>query len=74
MLLKSNRDGALGLYQVADLSQVAKGEWQLLWSGEQRSLEKWRLFADYTVLQYRHHGDDWLDVLDGRAGSAIACC
>ena len=66
VLLKSNRDGALGLYQVADLSQVAKGEWQPLWSGEQRSLEKWRLFADYTVLQYRHHGDDWLDVLDGR--------
>ncbi|RQM65796.1 S9 family peptidase, partial [Aeromonas hydrophila] len=66
VLLKSNRDGALGLYQVADLSQVAKGKWQPLWSGEERSLEKWRLFADYTVLQYRHHGDDWLDVLDGR--------
>ena len=66
MLLKSNRDGALGLYQVADLSLVAKGEWQRLWSGEGRELEKWRLFAWHTVLQYRKEGDDWLDVLDAK--------
>lgn len=66
VLLKSNRDGALGLYQVADLSQVAKGEWQRLWSGEGRELEKWRLFARHTVLQYRKEGDDWLDVLDAK--------
>ncbi|WP_348687184.1 prolyl oligopeptidase family serine peptidase [Aeromonas bestiarum] len=65
VLLKSNRDGALGLYQAANLAQVAEGRWQPLWSGEDKSLEKWRLFADHTVLQYRHHGDDWLDVLDG---------
>ena len=56
VLLKSNRDGALGLYQVADLSLVAKGEWQRLWSGEGRELEKWRLFARHTVLQYRKEG------------------
>ncbi len=66
VLLKSNRDGALGLYQVADLSLVAKGEWQRLWSGEGRELEKWRLFAWHTVLQYRKEGDDWLDVLDAK--------
>lgn len=65
VLLKSNRDGALGLYQAASLAQVAEGRWRPLWSGEGKSLEKWRLFADHTVLQYRHNGDDWLDVLDG---------
>ncbi|MDM5070568.1 prolyl oligopeptidase family serine peptidase [Aeromonas bestiarum] len=65
VLIKSNKDGALGLYQVTSLTQVAEGRWQPLWSGEDKSLEKWRLFADHTVLQYRHNGDDWLDVLDG---------
>lgn len=65
VLLKSNRDGAMGLYQAASLSEVASGPWRPLWSGEGKDLEKWRLFVDYTVLQYRHNGDDWLDVLDG---------
>ncbi|WP_429147788.1 prolyl oligopeptidase family serine peptidase [Aeromonas rivipollensis] len=64
VLVKSNRAGAMGLYQAPSLAQVASGPWQLLWSGEGRELEKWRLFAHHTVLQYRKAGDDWLDVLD----------
>lgn len=68
VLIKSNRDGELGLYQAASLAQVASQPWQMLWSGQDRSLEKWRLFKDHTVLQYRKDGDDWLDVLgaDGK--------
>lgn len=65
VLLKSNRDGAMGLYQAASLGEVASQPWRPLWTGEGKDLEKWRLFADFTVLQYRHNGDDWLDVLDG---------
>ncbi len=65
VLLKSNRDGAMGLYQAASLGEVASRPWRPLWSGEGKDLEKWRLFADFTLLQYRHNGDDWLDVLDG---------
>ncbi|MNH57931.1 Protease 2 [compost metagenome] len=61
VLVKSNRDGAMGLYQAPSL---AAGPWQPLWFGEGRELEKWRLFARHTVLQYRKAGDDWLDVLD----------
>ena len=64
VLVKSNRDGAMSLYQAPSLAQVAAGPWQPLWSGEGRELEKWRLFAHHTVLQYRKAGDDWLDVLD----------
>lgn len=64
VLLKSNRDGVMGLYQAPSLAQVATGPWQPLWSGEGKDLEKWRLFARHTVLQYRKAGDDWLDVLD----------
>ncbi|MGY3902082.1 prolyl oligopeptidase family serine peptidase [Aeromonas lusitana] len=68
VLIKSNRDGELGLYQATSLAEVASQPWQLLWSGQDRSLEKWRLFRDHTVLQYRKEGDDWLDVLgaDGK--------
>ncbi|MEG0006780.1 MAG: prolyl oligopeptidase family serine peptidase [Aeromonas sp.] len=68
VLIKSNRDGELGLYQATSLAEVASQPWQLLWSGQDRSLEKWRLFRDHTVLQYRKDGDDWLDVLgaDGK--------
>lgn len=64
VLVKSNQDGAMGLYQAPSLTSLAAGPWQPLWSGEGRELEKWRLFAGYTVLQYRKAGDDWLDVLD----------
>ena len=64
VLVKSNRDGAMGLYQAPSLASLATGPWQPLWSGEGRELEKWRLFARHTVLQYRKAGDDWLDVLD----------
>lgn len=64
VLVKSNRDGVMGLYQVPSLTSLATGPWQPLWSGEGRELEKWRLFARHTVLQYRKAGDDWLDVLD----------
>ncbi|MGY3886539.1 prolyl oligopeptidase family serine peptidase [Aeromonas aquatica] len=64
VLIKSNRDGELGLYQAASLAEVGSKPWRPLWSGQDRSLEKWRLFAAHTVLQYRKDGDDWLDVLD----------
>ncbi|MGE6264051.1 prolyl oligopeptidase family serine peptidase [Aeromonas media] len=64
VLVKSNQDGAMGLYQAPSLASLAAGPWQPLWSGEGRELEKWRLFARHTVLQYRKAGDDWLDVLD----------
>ena len=64
VLVKSNRDGAMGLYQAPSLASVATGPWQPLWSGEGKDLEKWRLFTRHTVLQYRKAGDDWLDVLD----------
>ena len=64
VLVKSNQDGAMGLYQAPSLTSLAAGPWQPLWSGEGRELEKWRLFAGYTVLQYRKAGDDWLAVLD----------
>lgn len=74
VLVKSNRDRAMGLYQAPSLAQVAAGPWQPLWSGEGRELEKWRLFAHHTVLQYRKAGDDWLDVLDagGRLTHSLA--
>jgi oligopeptidase B len=64
VLLKSNRDGELGLYQASSLAELGQGKWQLRWPGQGRTLEKWRLFANHTVLQYRKDGDDWLDVLD----------
>ncbi|MGB6188713.1 MAG: prolyl oligopeptidase family serine peptidase [Aeromonas molluscorum] len=64
VLLKSNLEGELGLYQAASLAEVGQGAWQRRWQGRGRTLEKWRLFANYTVLQYRKAGDDWLDVLD----------
>lgn len=64
VLIKSNRDGELGLFQAASLAEAGSQPWRLLWSGRDRSLEKWRLFRDHTVLQYRKEGDDWLDVLD----------
>ncbi|MGY4025201.1 prolyl oligopeptidase family serine peptidase [Aeromonas rivuli] len=64
VLLKSNRDGELGLYQASSLAALRQGKWQLRWPGQGRTLEKWRLFANHTVLQYRKDGDDWLDVLD----------
>lgn len=64
VLIKSNRDGELGLYLAASLAEAGSQPWQLLWSGRDRSLEKWRLFAAHTVLQYRKEGDDWIDVLD----------
>ncbi|UBO72725.1 prolyl oligopeptidase family serine peptidase [Aeromonas rivuli] len=64
VLLKSNRDGELGLYQASSLAELRQGKWQLRWPGQGRTLEKWRLFANHTVLQYRKDGDDWLDVLD----------
>ncbi|MCS3458543.1 prolyl oligopeptidase family serine peptidase [Aeromonas sp. BIGb0445] len=64
VLLKSNRDGELGLYQASSLAELRQGRWQLRWPGQGRTLEKWRLFANHTVLQYRKDGDDWLDVLD----------
>ncbi|MGY6037562.1 prolyl oligopeptidase family serine peptidase [Aeromonas sp. AE23HZ002T15] len=68
VLIKSNLDGDLGLYQASNLAEVASQPWQPLWSGQDRSLEKWRLFEHHTVLQYRKEGDDWLDVLgaDGK--------
>ncbi|USV56204.1 prolyl oligopeptidase family serine peptidase [Aeromonas encheleia] len=64
MLFKSNQDGELGLYQAASLAEAGRQPWRRLWSGQGKTLEKWRLFADHTVLQYRKEGDDWLDVLD----------
>ncbi|MBV7436108.1 prolyl oligopeptidase family serine peptidase [Aeromonas sp. sif2416] len=64
VLFKSNQDGALGLYQAASLAEAGRQPWRRLWSGQDKTLEKWRLFADHTVLQYRKEGDDWLDVLD----------
>ncbi|MFM4825610.1 prolyl oligopeptidase family serine peptidase [Aeromonas bivalvium] len=74
VLVKSNRDGAMGLYQAPSLASLATAPWQPLWSGEGREIEKWRLFARYTVLQYRKAGDDWLDVLDadGRLTHSLA--
>ncbi|MGY3858483.1 prolyl oligopeptidase family serine peptidase [Aeromonas intestinalis] len=64
VLIKSNRDGDLGLYQAGSLTEAGSQPWRPLWSGKGHSLEKWRLFEHHTVLQYRKEGDDWLDVLD----------